>query len=285
MMRSSYTSGSRRIVIFAAITIAAMLLDVASAQQSPAALGVMETPIANLEGAEFPWPTIEMADGLSAKEQEKVFSQVGLRASDVTKNSVVARVKISPKKKLKVDGGAFRQYSYYFGVYGTMSKLQDKKLLGAIFGAGKQGGGRSLGEEGDDQYDFSNQEEVLDKLNLELVTRSNHHTSRADDDSVLSLLSASHVVGTDPKEQEKTTWASVKTPDEKHPYLGMGVLMKATPVVDTPDCLFVEIHLVFFEPTDWFGGKNLMGSKLPIVIQDQVRSLRRGLVADKKKAH
>ena len=41
--------------------------------------------------------------------------------------------------------------------------------------------------------------------------------------------------------------------------------------------LFVEGHVVFAEPVKWFDGANLLRSKLPPVIQGQVRSFRREL--------
>ena len=40
----------------------------------------------------------------------------------------------------------------------------------------------------------------------------------------------------------------------------------------------VECHIVFAEPEAWFGGKNLLRSKLPLAVQDEdVRSSRRKL--------
>ena len=39
------------------------------------------------------------------------------------------------------------------------------------------------------------------------------------------------------------------------------------------------MHAVFDEPAGWFNGANLFRSKLPILLQDKVRSVRRRLSA------
>jgi hypothetical protein len=41
--------------------------------------------------------------------------------------------------------------------------------------------------------------------------------------------------------------------------------------------------MIFDEPNGWFGGANLLRSKLPLVIQDEVRNFRRRLAAASKK--
>ena len=43
----------------------------------------------------------------------------------------------------------------------------------------------------------------------------------------------------------------------------------------TSGAVLVEYHLVFEEPQGWFGGSNLLRSKLPLVCQDGVRKFRR----------
>jgi hypothetical protein len=59
----------------------------------------------------------------------------------------------------------------------------------------------------------------------------------------------------------------------------MGQYLKVTALVDADDKpngkLFIEAHMVFHEPQGWFGGANLLGSKLPLAVQDNVREFRR----------
>jgi hypothetical protein len=63
-------------------------------------------------------------------------------------------------------------------------------------------------------------------------------------------------------------------PGEKHPYRGVGSYAKITKLLDPPGALFVECHVVFDEPHGWFDGVNLLRSKLPLLVQENVRKFR-----------
>lgn len=58
-------------------------------------------------------------------------------------------------------------------------------------------------------------------------------------------------------------------------YTSAGFYGKITRLAEPGDAMLVEYHVVFEEPEAWFQGANLLSSKLPLVIQDVVRSLRR----------
>ncbi len=62
-----------------------------------------------------------------------------------------------------------------------------------------------------------------------------------------------------------------------HPYEGAAAYLKVTRLSDPKGALLVEYHLVFVEPQEWFGGANLLRSKLPVLIQTQVRAFREKL--------
>jgi hypothetical protein len=55
---------------------------------------------------------------------------------------------------------------------------------------------------------------------------------------------------------------------------------KITTFKAAPELLFIESHSVFEEPREWFGGSSSIKSKLPLVFQSTIRSLRRRLQAD-----
>jgi hypothetical protein len=61
------------------------------------------------------------------------------------------------------------------------------------------------------------------------------------------------------------------------PYQGAASYLKVTRLAEPRGALLVEYHLLFVEPKAWFGGANLLRSKLPILIQSQVRTFRRQL--------
>ena len=66
------------------------------------------------------------------------------------------------------------------------------------------------------------------------------------------------------------------------PYSGAGAYTKATVLAEPKGAVFVEQHILFDEPKGWFNGANLLRSKLPIVIQDEIRLLRRRAMGEKK---
>lgn len=59
------------------------------------------------------------------------------------------------------------------------------------------------------------------------------------------------------------------------PYSGLGGYIKITRLREPATAVFVECHAAFDEPYGWFEGKNLLRSKLPLAVQDNVRSFRR----------
>lgn len=61
------------------------------------------------------------------------------------------------------------------------------------------------------------------------------------------------------------------------PYSGLGGYIKITWLHEPQGAVLVECHAAFDEPHGWFEGKNLLRSKLPLVVQDNVRDFRRKL--------
>lgn len=61
------------------------------------------------------------------------------------------------------------------------------------------------------------------------------------------------------------------------PYSGFGGYLRATALRDPAGAILIEAHVVFHEPEGWFRGANLLRSKLPLALQDQIRSFRRKL--------
>jgi len=64
-------------------------------------------------------------------------------------------------------------------------------------------------------------------------------------------------------------------------YQGYGMYVKVTPLVDDDGkpsgALFIECHVAFDEPHDWFDGANLIRAKLPLAVREEVRDFRRQL--------
>jgi hypothetical protein len=67
-----------------------------------------------------------------------------------------------------------------------------------------------------------------------------------------------------------------------HPYSGAGGYLKITRLHEPKDALFIEYHLVYTEPKGWFSGADPLTTKLPAIIQSEVRTFRRELNNVKK---
>ncbi|QDS88644.1 hypothetical protein EC9_28350 [Rosistilla ulvae] len=241
------------------------------ASQPP--LAILAQPITNVDGQTQAWPEVVMQDGMDAEQQRKVIASLGRRFEDFTKKGINSPIDIPRAVKKSVDGGVFRTYSYFFTVHTSLETLNDENLLTKLFAENKngEGEGEDLGVVGDDKYSYAHEPELLKRISLSMVLRSNDTKTDA------SVYAGSIVVAADPENRQQSSWAPLDKPEDKTPYLGMGIYTKATPLVELPDVLFFEAHMVFYEPKAWFRGKNLLGAKLPIMIQDQVRTLRRGV--------
>jgi hypothetical protein len=69
-----------------------------------------------------------------------------------------------------------------------------------------------------------------------------------------------------------------------HRYAGLGSYIKVTALAGQQGLLFIEFHMVFDEPQEWFGGANYISSKLPPLMQDNVRQFRARLAKARSSA-
>ena len=105
-----------------------------------------------------------------------------------------------------------------------------------------------------------------------------------------SLLAASRI---DPRFAKDTDfpnqWRKITTDEEgqrkfgpAHPYTDAGGYLKITRLHEPKGALFIEYHLVYTEPKGWFRGADPLTTKLPAIIQSEVRTFRRELSNVKK---
>ncbi len=62
-----------------------------------------------------------------------------------------------------------------------------------------------------------------------------------------------------------------------HPYSGIAGYVAVTELPEPKGAMLIEMHLLIHEPREWFDGLNLLRSKLPILLRDNVRSFRQRL--------
>ena len=120
---------------------------------------------------------------------------------------------------------------------------------------------------------------LIDKVRLSGVT---HSILTRGKKSTLSAMVLDERFAGDPDFPNQ--WRSLKRNEAgeivigtPQPYSGLGGYAKATELETPQGALLVEIHVAFDEPHGWFNGPNLLGSKLPLVIQTDVRAFRKKL--------
>jgi hypothetical protein len=240
-----------------------------------------------------------LADGFEASAQRAAIeAALGDRYSweTFTRKAVVSPILLTVSDSDEKSIG--RRVDLCFVAYGSLDKFKvDDYFSGQLTFAteGRKGaeGSRAVVLAGDDlasrglpaakqvgeprwvYAEFS----VLDRVRVGATTR-NVRTIRDDSVLIASVL--------DPKFDKDAsyanTWRSISADDsgqrqmgKPQPYSGMGSYVKATRLVEPAGALFIEYHVVFSEPQEWFHGANLLRSKLPIAAQDMVRKLRRQL--------
>lgn len=60
-------------------------------------------------------------------------------------------------------------------------------------------------------------------------------------------------------------------------YHGFVGYAQATQMIEPEGAMLVECHALLHEPYEWFDGRALLASKLPLLVQDNVRGFRRAL--------
>ncbi len=192
----------------------------------------------------------------------------------------------------------------WFVAYGKLSTLQDKGLLEDLAATAKAEAKQAQLAEGG-QFD----EATLAKAGIRLFTNENQREGFGSFSSpLLDRVLVSGVVHTwQTIESEQITVSSVlddrfsatanlsnrwqaiiENGGDKpqlgpaQPYVGFGGYLAATALKEPAGALLIEAHVVFHEPEGWFRGANLLRSKLPIAIQEQIRSFRRKLAAAEK---
>jgi hypothetical protein len=256
-------------------------------------------PVGGNEVVKLPAPTL--ADGLTAADQRRTIEAVAGEShtwEDLTRKSVVAPfvLKISNGEGSPERRG--RRLDIWFVAYGSMKTLENQDFLQKQFKSATSEGdpenastskvltdaelkrrGIQVGAQtGDAQY-IAAEFTLLDRVRLQGTTESTK--SRTDESTIAASFLDPRFVN-DPEYPNQ--WRPVTRDDDgrrrfgaPQPYSGFGGYAKATRLIEPAGAILIEYHAAFAEPQDWFGGTNLLRSKLPILAQIIVRQLRRGM--------
>ncbi|MBP3955924.1 hypothetical protein J8F10_11570 [Gemmata sp. G18] len=244
--------------------------------------------------AKFPAPT--MADGLTAAKQKEIIkSVIGTDYSydEFVRDSVVAPQILKIGDLESGDKAApARAVDVWFVVYGDFKQLEDDKFLDKLVGAGKTSGGGKGGplapadlakrkieiKKGDEKREGYGTVE-FDFLEKVRLTATGHAMWSRNGESVVAAAEIDPRFRDDkefPNQWRSITKAGGQTKvGDANPWGGAAVYLKVTKLAEPAGALFVEQHIVFAEPTGWFDGANLLRSKLPIAVQDNVRTMRK----------
>jgi hypothetical protein len=238
-------------------------------------------------------PAPVMPDGLDAKAQRKVLisllDQPG-QLEEFTLNSKVAP-QVIHIKEIKATDPETPPFSveFYFVAYGDLDALAKKEFgTGLLDSPQKDRKVRLLLAE----------ELAARKLKAGPEERYSHGVSllldrielRSTNYSVRSRTPESIVIATqlDPRfaddREFPNQWRAVsKDANGKlvygpvHPYAGSGSYIKITRLQEPAGALFVEFHQVYTEPKKWFGGNNVLRSKIRLTVPEEVRAFRQEL--------
>lgn len=242
-------------------------------------------------GAKVKLPAPTMADGLTGAKQTAVIK--GLIGSDYSydefaRDSVVAPqlLKIGDIKPSDPKAPA-RGVDVWFIAYGNFKRLEDDKFLDKLMNAGKSSGGGKGGplkpedlakrkieiKKGDEkregygtfEFDF------LEKVRL---TGTGHAVWSRNADSVVAAAEIDPRFATDKEFPNQWRALGGDKPGPANPWGGAAMYLKITKLAEPAGAVFVEQHIVFAEPTGWFDGANLLRSKLPVAVQQNVRTTR-----------
>lgn len=252
----------------------------------------------NDQAIKLPEPTLSrQAD---AATQDKVVHHIAAKKNGydefVRKSPVAPFLMTIDTKGSDKGGDRVQRVDTWFVAYGKLSDLSDEDLLGQLVGGGsssEKGKSETLTDEQlkernltvrsserrNESY-FHITSPLLDKV---LIDGIGHGVTTREKNSTLaaSLLDPQFI--DDAKfpnrwrPYEKSTGGAKKL-GRAHPYAGFGGYCQVVELVKPQGALFIECHMAINEPHDWFHGTNLLRSKLPALMQDNVRTLRRKLI-------
>lgn len=257
------------------------------------------------KGPALKLPAPTMPDGLNAAAQRKALESIADERRPVDallRDAVTAPIvfKSADDKASAAAGGTGKRVDFWFIVYGDLKKFADEGV-----GGGKQADPEDQPDPNDAVISgkLLTPEELKERRIEPLVAPGvvenygsadvqlfNRVRVRGTTRSVQTQTdeSVTYAASLDPRfandKNYPNQWQSVTRDDAGKltygpikPYSGMGAYTKATTLKEPKGAILVEYHMLYDEPEGWFRGANVIRTKLPIIVQDSVKKLRRKL--------
>jgi hypothetical protein len=249
------------------------------------------------DGTVIQIPAPSFSAGMTATEEKAALKEVAGRypVDQFTKDSRVAPFLLSLKSQTKADDKKSRvgqTLDLWFVAYGDIKEIDEEKLLKDL---------ASLEKSPDsDAHELTAEE--LKKRDIEMPesTEKNKWQFNFSEMGMLNLVKVAGVTqmlvtrgddavviagNLDPRfagdADFPNQWRSQERDKlgktvfgEPQPYAGFGGYAKATQLQTVKGAILVEVHLAFNEPEGWFDGKNLLRTKLPLIMQTNIRKFR-----------
>jgi hypothetical protein len=242
-------------------------------------------------------PEPSLSPDADPKEQAEVVRQIATKKYEYdqfVRKSPVAPFALEINTVGESEGDRVQRVDLWFVAYGTLDEVTDEDLLGQLVGGSRSEKGESehLTQEELDARDLKvesseNRRESYDRIDAPLLEKVrisgiSHGMTVRSEKTILaaSLLDPRFIDDADypnrwrPVIRNASGKASVGKPQ---PYVGFGGYCQTVALAKPAGALFIECHMAINEPHGWFNGTNLLRSKLPVLMQDNVRSLRRKL--------
>jgi hypothetical protein len=268
--------------------------------QNPLYKSLLDTGLDVGAGTKVKFPPPTMPDGLDAAKQTAIIKTVvgkDYPLEEFTRNSVNARLQMKINTVKPDPKGPAKSVDVWFIAYGDFKLLEDDKFLDKLTNSDKGGGGKggplekgalakrgiTIKPEDEKREAYGHFEfDFLEKVRLKGVGRAMWSRNG---ESVVAAAEIDPRFATDkefPNQWRSITKAGgqVKLGDP-NPWSGAAMYLKITKLTEPAGAVFIEQHIVFVEPTGWFDGANLLVSKLPPAVQDNVRTMRKEFLKGK----
>ena len=250
----------------------------------------------------LPVPTL--ADGQAAEASLAVVKSVAgddRAARELLRDSITAPF-ILKTRDVKAGDAIARVADLWFVVHARLEDVDPEKALGQAKDQAVEVGNmrfetRILSEadrlgrkirplpllEGRQEWYTRQVGRLLGRIKVEATDRA---VATRSADSLVIASKTDHAFDADARFANRwmtlTRTGSSETTGPERNFVGSISYVKITGLAAEPGALFVEAHLAYVEPTDWFQGNPILRSKIGVIAQDQIRRLRREI--EKKRA-
>ena len=269
-----------------------LALTAPAADPKPLLAELTTTGLAIPGGGRFQMPAPAMKSGLTEAQKLAVVDKY---ANEYPRGVFLRRDSAAPHVwKIdsilgKDDKRRGHRLDLFFVAYGKVENLEKQDLLGALMGTNRKDrkgpiflsdkdlSARKISPatiQGVEEKFVVLDLELIEKIQLAGVVRSQKTT---DDGATVSVMVLDDRFAED--KEFPNRWRAIKEQRGERvglgpplPYSGFGGYVKSTPVKG--DMMFFELHFAFAEPHDWFDGRNLLASKLPLALGSNVKTTR-----------